>query len=141
MSPVPDGNSGRFLMSLKTTVTPVSAYHNYRINGVLTKELLVGEEGDGFFIAAGGVEHPSPFPRISIDLFDAKGALIASIRDNLTDSLATGLTEKRDDDSLSIIDSGGKEIFAYYVKRYQNVYVTEIRGEFYTRKGEPVILP
>ncbi len=128
-------------MPLKTTVTSVSAYHNYKINGVITRELLMGVEGDGFFIAARGVEHPSDFPRLSVNLFNAKGEKIASIRDNRTYDLKQGYAEKRNDDSMVISDSRGNEVFGYTISRYQNVYITEIRGEFYNGKGEPVTLP
>ena len=125
-------------MAMETTVTALSAYHNYKLDGVLRKEIRKGSEGDGFFLHALEVAHPAVFPRISANLFSEKGAPVASIRDNAVERLAGGYREERDADGMAVLDAGGNAVFRYRVKRYQNVYVTEISGEFFDEKGRPV---
>ncbi len=127
-------------MAMETTVTALSAYHNYKLDGVLRKEIRQGSEGDMFFLHALEVAHPAAFPRISANLFSAKGAPIASIRGNAVERLAGGYREERDGDGMAVLDASGNAVFRYRVKRYQNVYVTEISGEFFDEKGRPVTL-
>jgi len=125
-------------MKVITTVTAVSAYHNYKIGGTLRKEISAGEEGGGFFLRADEAVHPGPFPRISCDLFDGKGRPVASVRRNETVMFGEGCREERGDDALAFFTGEGKMVFSYRVRRYQNVYVTEIEGEFFDEKGRPV---
>jgi hypothetical protein len=126
-------------MAFETTVTAVSAYHNYKYRGVLRKELLAGREGGGFFLHAREAAHPDEFPRISLTAFTREGVPAVVMRDNRIIELARGFTEERRGDGMSVRDAGGNEIFGYTVTKYQNVYVTEVRGEFFDEKGEAVI--
>lgn len=127
-------------MAFETTVTAVSAYHNYKYNGVLRKELLAGAEGRGFFLHAREVAHPAEFPRISLHLFTRNGEPAVLMRDNRIIELARGLTEERLDDGMVVRDSGGNVLFGYSVKKFQNVYVTELSGEFCDESGKPVTI-
>ena len=127
-------------MAFEKTVTAVSAYHNYKYGGVLRKEILAGSEGDDFFFHAREAAHPAEFPRISLKLFTPDGAPAVIMRDTRVVELARGLTEERREDGMSVKGPGGRVLFGYCVKKFQNVYVTEISGEFCDEKGKPVSL-
>ncbi len=127
-------------MALKTAITAISSYHNYKFGGILKKEITFGTEGDGFYFHAAESVYPEPFPKISCNLFDEKGRLVVSILRNETGALGEGCREDRDPDALAFYNREGRKIISFSVRRYQNVYVTELEGEFFDENGKPVMI-
>jgi hypothetical protein len=99
-----------------------------------------GNETEGFYLYAKQVSHPERFPSISCALFNERGALVLAMRKNAVIELGDGYCEKRHDGGVEIIDEQGKTLFGYRVRRYKNVAVTELFGEWYNQRGEKISL-
>ncbi len=127
-------------MITTASISTVSAYHSYKVGGMLCKEYHRGNEDEGFFFHAREVAHPEKYPFISCALFDEKGALIARIRKNAVVEMSGEYSEKRADEGMEIVHKSGKRVFGYRVVQYQNVAVTEVFFDCYDHCGGKINL-
>ena len=128
-------------MALRTVTSTINSYHNYRLGNRMAGELRMGdgdsEREDRFFLSACMVEHPAPFPRISLNLFNRSGERVVTLKNSHIVYLKDGYRSEINGKDIAILDGKGEIFLKIGSREYQNVYVTDISGSFCDETGTP----
>lgn len=122
---------------MKVKKTRVNSYHNYKHNGTISNEIATGDpENDRkFFLIAHEIPYPEIFPNISLNFYNADKERISLIINNRIQFLHSDYRSEIKKRDITIFNKSGRPVFKSETINYENVYLTNITGDFYDEKG------
>lgn len=115
----------------------ISAYHNYRVNGMISSGFLLGDpDADhGFYFLADVMEPPQTKPDISARLFDATGEVLVEILANQITTNPGHITQNFTSYGYRLLRPDKKLILEVSTRRLTNAYVTSLKARLLDEHG------
>ena len=116
---------------------PLSAHHNYVINGGLAPGFVVGDpdEAEGFYFLADPVLPGESTSRISARLFDSAGRVLMEIQLNRIRENPGRCRRESGSDGFFLLDQNREVVLEIHTEAFANGYVTRFRGRAFDEKG------
>lgn len=117
---------------------PISAYHNYMVNGLLVAGFRIGTPGKGrFFFDAPVIESEDgqPRPIVSANLFDSQGKPLLSIDHSLVGENPGACNLKKTKAGFAVQTRDGALFLCLNTIAYRNTYCTRFSANLYDERG------
>jgi hypothetical protein len=123
--------------------SPISAHHNYLVNGMLTQGFAVGDpsSNDRFFLLADIVPHGETGPRISARLMDEDAHLLLELKVNRIDRNPGKCTIEPFLGGYRIRRSSGDVLIEVRTRAFANGYLTLIEARLLDERGRVRVEP
>ena len=115
----------------------ISAYHNYRVIGMISSGFLLGNPvaDHGFYFLADVMEPPQTKPDISARLFDATGEVLVEIVANQITNNPGHIAQSFTPYGYRLMRPDKKLILEVNTRRLTNAYVTSLKGRLFDEQG------
>jgi hypothetical protein len=116
---------------------PVSAHHNYLVNGILAQGFVVGDPGlnNKFFLLADVVPQGETGPRISARLLDGEAHLLLQLKVNRIGENPGRYRMEPTSDGYRIIRSSADVLIEVKTEAFANGYLTRIKARLFDEDG------
>jgi hypothetical protein len=123
--------------------SPVSAHHNYLVNGMLAQGFLVGDpdSNNRFFLLADVVPHGETGPRISARLMDEEAQPLLELKANRIGRNPGRCTIEPTSDGYRIRRSSGNVLIEVRTRIFANGYLTLIEARLFDEHGRLRVEP
>jgi hypothetical protein len=117
--------------------SPISAHHNYLVNGMLTQGFVVGDPSskDHFFFVADVVSQGETGPRISGRLMDEEAHPLLELEVNRIGENPGKSSMESTSDGYRIRCSSGDVLIEVRTKAFANGYLTRIKARLFDEHG------
>jgi hypothetical protein len=115
----------------------ISAYHNYRVNGMISNGFLLGDPflDRAFYLLADVMEPPKTRPEISARLFDSAGEMILEMAANRITSNPGHIAQSLTPYGYRLLGPDRKLILEVNTRRLTNAYITSIKARLFDERG------
>jgi hypothetical protein len=116
----------------------ISAYHNYRVNGMICSGFVLGDPDadQGFYFLADMVEPPQTRPSISARLFDRSSAMTVEILANHIITNPGGIVQISTPSGYRLLGPAKKIILEVSTRRLTNSYGTSLKARLVDEHGK-----
>jgi len=123
--------------------SPISAHHNYFVNGMLAQGFVVGDpsSNDSFFLLADVVPHGEIRPRISARLMDEEAHLLLELKANRIGRNPGKCSIEPFLDGYRVWRSSGNVLIEVRTRVFANGYLTLIEARLFDEHGHLRVEP
>jgi len=117
--------------------SPISAHHNYLVNGMLTQGFVVGDPSskDHFFFLADVVSQGETRPRMSAQLMDEEAHPLLELKVNRIGENPGKCSIESTSDGYRILCSSGDALIEVRTEVFANGYLTHIKARLFDEHG------
>lgn len=117
--------------------SPISAHHNYLVDGTITPGFVVGDptSGEGFYFLADVVLPGESTPRISGRLFDREGRLLLEMQWNRLTRNPAQCEAQFHPGGFRVLDPQDIPLLDVTTERFANGFLTRIRAHAHDQSG------